>query len=141
MKQTRFSGAFSIVELIIVIVIIGILAGLATLGFSQWRTSVAETEVKSDLINVQTAMEDMRNFNNDYPIFPVNARFYADTPLVFATNYPTIATKDILVASKNVVLRYSSGTASTYCIAAESADRPSVRWHVRPGGAPQTGAC
>ncbi|MEI7689400.1 MAG: LamG-like jellyroll fold domain-containing protein [Candidatus Saccharibacteria bacterium] len=60
-------NAFTIVELIVVITVIGILATIAIVGYGGWMKSVTESQIKSDLISAATAMENYRSFNGSYP--------------------------------------------------------------------------
>jgi prepilin-type N-terminal cleavage/methylation domain-containing protein len=64
------SRAFTIVELVLVIVVIGILAGITTIAWSGWRQNAAKSEVKSDLLTVASAMESAKNFGSGYPSSP-----------------------------------------------------------------------
>lgn len=63
----KTSKAFSIVELIVVIAIIGIVAALSVFGYGTWRDSTDRSTIKSDLSGVVGAMENARNFDNQYP--------------------------------------------------------------------------
>lgn len=73
MIKNKFRSAFTIVELIVVIAVIGILAGIVLVSYGAWRTSVATSSVKSDLQHAASAMESNRTFNNAYPvIIPTN---------------------------------------------------------------------
>jgi len=67
MIKNKFRSAFTIVELIVVITVIGILAGIVLISYGAWRTSVATASLKSDLEHVGSAMESSRSFNNAYP--------------------------------------------------------------------------
>lgn len=60
---------FTIVELIVIIVIVGILAGVAIVGYGAWRNQTTVNVLKSDLQSVTAAMEDSRNFSDSgYPL-------------------------------------------------------------------------
>ncbi|MDB5179401.1 MAG: hypothetical protein JWN12_33 [Candidatus Saccharibacteria bacterium] len=67
MIKNKFRSAFTIVELIVVIAVIGILAGIVLVSYGAWRTSVATSSLKSDLGHAASAMESSRTFNNAYP--------------------------------------------------------------------------
>ena len=60
-KKYTTQKAFTLVELAVAIVLIGIVASLGYFGFSTWRDRVAEAELKSDLTSVASAMESARN--------------------------------------------------------------------------------
>lgn len=64
--KNKFRSAFTIVELIVVIAVIGILAGIVLVSYGSWRTSVATSSLKSDLVHAASAMESNRTFSNSY---------------------------------------------------------------------------
>lgn len=64
--KNKFQSAFTIVELIVVITVIGILAGIVLVSYGSWRTSVATSSLKSDLVHAASAMESNRTFSNSY---------------------------------------------------------------------------
>lgn len=66
MHEKRSLG-FTIVELIVVIVVIGILASIVLLSYGGWKTATVANQLKSDLNGVSAAMENSRNFNSSYP--------------------------------------------------------------------------
>jgi prepilin-type N-terminal cleavage/methylation domain-containing protein len=68
MIKNKSRSAFTIVELIVVIAVIGILAGIVLISYGAWRTSVATSSLKSDLEHAASTMESSRTFNNAYPV-------------------------------------------------------------------------
>jgi prepilin-type N-terminal cleavage/methylation domain-containing protein len=100
---------FTVVELIIVIVVIGILAGITVVGYGAWRDRAAKTEVTSDLRNAALAMNNYRNFNNAYP---------------------TSLTQTGFKESPNVTVTQVSGDASSFCINARSRVKTSIVYYV-----------
>lgn len=66
MKNTK-QQAYSLIELMVIITVIGILATISTVSYSNWRKSTTETQIKNDLNMAAAAMEDARNFDNNYP--------------------------------------------------------------------------
>ena len=61
------SRGMTIVELIVVITIVGILAGIVIAGYGAWRTDIAKTSVKSDMMAATSKLKDHRNWGNSYP--------------------------------------------------------------------------
>lgn len=59
--------AFTVVELITVVTVLGILAGIAIVSYGSWRLNVAQKEVSSGISQLQAQMEDALTFENQYP--------------------------------------------------------------------------
>lgn len=60
---------FTLVELLIVIVIIGILAAIAMQMFQSYRIRAHNSAAESDLKNFKTGMESYFQDNQKYPLF------------------------------------------------------------------------
>lgn len=126
------SGGFTVVELILVVVVISILAAVTIVGYGAWRESVAKTEVTSDLNNAYAGMEDARNRLNVYPTYSAGTLFDGVN-----------STRSVFTPSKYVTVTYSSGSTTTYCITAQSKEKPSIvrRINIATSSEPQDGAC
>ena len=107
-KQSNKKG-FTIVELTVVIVVIGILAGIAVIGYGSWRQSLAIKAVKSDLEIVKTSMASASNFEE--------------------TGFPT-SVPSSFTPGDNVEVTYISGDAAKYCIEGKSKTIDTILWHV-----------
>lgn len=118
--QRRTNG-FTIVEVTVVIAVIGILAAVVVLSYGNWRTTTAQNEVKSDLSNVVSAMENARNFGNGYPL----------------------AIPSSFTASQDVTVTYTSGDATKYCVTGTNKTVTTVVYHIdsQLGEDPQNGPC
>ncbi|MDB5160348.1 MAG: hypothetical protein JWO99_611 [Candidatus Saccharibacteria bacterium] len=68
MIKAKFRSAFTIVELIVVISVIAILAGIILVSYGAWRTSTATSSLKSDLEHAASQTESYRTFNSTYPV-------------------------------------------------------------------------
>ena len=66
MKEIRFKG-FTLIELLVVITIIGILATLLMSNYIGVRARARDAQRKSDLRQIQTALEQYRSDNNATP--------------------------------------------------------------------------
>jgi len=121
--SSRLTSAFTIIELIVVISIIGILAAITVVSYGSWKQSTITTQLKSDLNGVVGAMENARTFNNTYPI---------------DVNSLTTFTK-----SSGVTLSGgSSDGGKTYCVNAVNSQFPSLSYHVDSSNTVvQSGAC
>lgn len=120
----RSQLGFTIVELSMAMLIIGILAGITIFSIGAWRTKLATSEVKSDLNAVKAAMESARNFANTYP---------GTLPAGFSE-------------SKNVDVTLDTSNGSAYCVNAVSKTVGSVQYFmdVDTGGKvrePMKGTC
>jgi type IV pilus assembly protein PilE len=81
---------FTIIEILVVITVIGILAGIVTLSYGTWRTRTAQAEVSSDLNSVAAAMENARNFSTGYPAtLPSSYTPSANVTTILKTSTPT----------------------------------------------------
>lgn len=132
--HSRTRAAFTIVELLVVIVVIAILVTITTVGFSQWRSRAATTEVKADSSGVQSGMEDARNRSNGYPTFAIGTEFDGSSN----------GTKNIYVQNKNVRIVYSGGDDKSYCVDIISKVVPNIRMFLNTTGGnqiPKTGTC
>jgi type II secretion system protein G len=69
----KFQRAFTLVELLVVISIIGILATLITANLNSARSRARDAQRKSDLKNMSTAL---RLYYNDRGVFPVKDASY-----------------------------------------------------------------
>lgn len=61
-------NGFTLIEIIVVVVVIGILSGISFVAYSNWETKSIEAQLKSDLNVAASAMDNARTFNNSYPV-------------------------------------------------------------------------
>ncbi len=110
-KHSAFKPAFTVIELIVVVVIIAILAGIIIVSYSSWRQSTTVAQLKSDLGNAASAMENYRTFNNGYP-----------------TDVTTLTT---IAPSSGVTLAGGSSDGGlTYCVSAVNSQFPTMPYHI-----------
>jgi len=67
-KIQQFNKGFTLIELLIVIAIIGVLATLLMVNFVGVRQRARDAQRKSDLRQLQSALEIYRSDNGSYPI-------------------------------------------------------------------------
>ena len=69
MKGRRHESGFTLIELMIVVVIIGILVGIAVPNFTSMQGRAKEASVKGNMHTLQLAMEDFAVLNaGTYPV-------------------------------------------------------------------------
>lgn len=127
------TNGFTIAELILVVTVIGILAGIVIVGYGSWRDKSATSQVKSDLTNVAAAMENARTFGNQYPSYSTGTVFDGIN-----------TTKSVFTQTSGVTLTYASGSGTVYCINGQSTSRPAITYFVSSASGdkkPQAGSC
>lgn len=132
-KRRSSIAAFTIIELIVIVAVIGILAALSVIGIGAWQTRVATTAVKSDITNLQASMQDVRNRTNSYPVYPIGTKFTSGG-----------AASDVFVQSEYIEITYAAGNATYYCVNVQSTTVTSVVMFLNTSGgntAPQNGTC
>lgn len=121
LRRIKNKNGFTIVELVIVIVVIGILAAISIIGYGAWRQRVATDTLKSDLNGVRSAMDNSRNFGDGFP-----------------SALPTT-----IEASGGVTLTYMYGNDKLYCVQAKSSSAASVTYYLSSSDSttPKQGTC
>lgn len=74
-KQKKYTG-FTIVELLIVIVVIGILAAITIVAFNGVQGKANDASIQSDLKNIATSLQ---NFSTTEGAYPTSAQVYNST--------------------------------------------------------------
>ena len=106
------SRGFTIIEIITVIVVIGLLAGLTIFGFGTWRARTAKTEVLNEMANASAVVNNYKIANNGYP----------PTAVYAAGLYAT---------GSKVTLTYTlRSDAASYCLKGQSSTVTSVVWYI-----------
>lgn len=72
LKAKNFKKGFTLIELLIVIAIIGVLATLLMANFIGVRQRARDAQRKSDLRQIQAALEIYRSDDGSYPTGPLN---------------------------------------------------------------------
>lgn len=111
MIKNRFRSAFTIVELIVVIAVIGILAGIVLVSYGSWHTTVATSSLKSDLEHAASAMESARSFTNG------------------SSGYP-LAIPSTFTASANNTLTLTFPDTKSFCIDGTTTTATSVLYYI-----------
>ena len=85
-------SAFTLIELLIVVAIIGILAAIAVPNFLNAQTRARISRIEADIKNTATALESYRIDRNFYPIDATNRNpiglYMLTTPVAYMTSLP-----------------------------------------------------
>lgn len=114
-KSSR--SAFTIVELLVVVVVIAVLASISVVSYNGITSQAKEAALKSDLKNGATQLQ---------------------LQLINTGAFP--ATANDLTKSEGTVFTYS-GTNTTFCLAASSNALPGKSFHITDEGALGAGSC
>ena len=101
----RTIKGFTIVELIVVILVIGILAAISIVSYSSWKQKTTIAQLKSDLNGAVSALENSRTFNNTYPS-TVPSTFVPSSGVTISGGSIN-AGKDYCVSSTNGTLTFN----------------------------------
>ncbi|HEU0266094.1 MAG TPA: type II secretion system protein [Candidatus Saccharimonadaceae bacterium] len=104
MLRTR--RAFTLIELMIVIIVIGILATIAIASYGMWRHNIAATVVENDITGASTGLASYMNFHGNYPPNLAGVDFAASSgsELTLYTNAPSIGVYSSLTPDQNAQL-------------------------------------
>lgn len=78
---------FTLIELIVVIVILGVLAAIVVPNISSWKEEADTTAIQSNLHNLQTSVDFYKNKNLNYPTTN-KPTLYKPEPIEFKKLYP-----------------------------------------------------
>lgn len=117
MRRTR---GYTIIEVIVVTVVIGILAAIIVVGFGAWRQRVADAEVKYELTTAESA----------------GLKLIAH----LTTKNPATLSATVYQTNPNVTPNYTRRVNGTFCLNGQDVAKPTVQWHVETGDeTPATG--
>ncbi len=106
----KYSDAFTLIELIVVVAVIGIISAIILLNIGNWQKQIATTKVKSDLAGAISSLENYRNYNNAYP--------------------PSIPSDFTKTDSEITLLGGSMDGGDTFCLSATSTKLSGVNYYV-----------
>lgn len=114
-KKRNFSSAFTIVELLVVIVVIGILAAITVVSYSGITSRANDTKGKSDIDSIEKAIMLYGTVNGSYPIESVcNIGAAAgNSPCTNLVTSLASVTPNLPKSSQGYYKYYSDGTVFT----------------------------
>jgi prepilin-type N-terminal cleavage/methylation domain-containing protein len=86
--NNKWSKAFTLIELVIVITIIGVMITIPVVGYAQVTKKSRDTRRKQDIDKINTALSQYRAENGKYPIESTYAALSADLVPTFLTQLP-----------------------------------------------------
>jgi len=121
LKKKQSSYAFTIVELMIVVAVLAILAGVTVVSYGSWQTRLAQNSVQADLKTAAAAMEQAKNFGSGYPL-AVPSSFKSGDSVAIAGG--------------------GSSDGSSFCLQGGSTNTTGVTYYIDGvNKSPQTGSC
>lgn len=115
MLHLRAHG-YTVIELIVVIVVLGILAAITMIGYASWQHSTADNATQNDVRHAISGLESYRNFKNSYPPNLAGTNFAASdgVALTLRTNAPSIGVYQDLSPDENAQLFLNSCNANIF---------------------------
>jgi general secretion pathway protein G len=115
MRHTN-QRAFTLIEILTVVGILGILAGLVVVGLGSWQRAQATTAVKSDVRQAVSGLASYKNFKNNYPPNLAGTGFAAskDVALKLTTNAPSVGVYEGLTGDQNAQLFLNACNANLF---------------------------
>jgi prepilin-type N-terminal cleavage/methylation domain-containing protein len=116
-------AGFTIVELLVVITVIAILAGIVVVAYGAWQKRAATQTVLSDTNLAKSGLENFQNFKDTYPPNLAGTGFVSSKSVAITlyTNAPSIGVYDSLTDDQNAQLFLNvcnanlNGTNNTTC--------------------------
>lgn len=112
----RWGTAFTIVELLLVLTIIGMLALAVSTNYGSWQQQAASQSVKSDLLQAISSLQSHKNFKNSFPPNLAGTGF-AGSPnvaLTLQTNAPSVGVYENLSTAENAQLFLNTCNANIF---------------------------
>lgn len=108
-SDNRTNG-FTVAELLVVIVVIGILASVTIVGYSNWKRSAITAKLKNDINNAVVAIENARNFGEN--------------------SYSSAITLPFQSSDDVTLIAGSFDGGDTYCVEATSDTIATISYHI-----------
>jgi prepilin-type N-terminal cleavage/methylation domain-containing protein len=117
--RERQDKGFTLIEVLVVVIIIGILAAIAIPIFLHQREKAVDASAKSDARVIATQLE---SFHTDTEVYPSAADYSFTTPRV------TIGDETVTMSPGNVPSVYVNIGGTAYCISVDNPGRSTRPW-------------
>lgn len=114
MRLRRHSVGFTLIEVLVVVAIIGILAGVGFPAYTEYVIRGKRAEGRNALL---TSLQQMERF------FAANNRYPQNAAEITATGFATTSGEDPAKSHYNVTYAACAGTAMTQCVQVSAAPR------------------
>ncbi|MGC1387663.1 MAG: type IV pilin protein [Steroidobacteraceae bacterium] len=112
------AGGFTLIELIVAMVIVGILAAIAIPSYNRYTLQSHRTDAKSALLNMASLEERYFSTNNTYSQTPSDLGYPGPVPFNIGNNYYQITALTVVAAAPPAA--GNNGTPATYSITASA---------------------
>ena len=114
--RAQSESGFTLVELLVVMLILGLLAAIAIPAFFNQRTKAQDAEAKSTVKTAQTAMETFATDNNGSYAAADRAKLKAIEPTLSSASSGNNTLTTLTVASNAYTLTVTSASGNTFSI-------------------------
>src|SRR5215210_3971461 len=115
--RAQSESGFTLVELLVVMLILGLLAAIAIPAFFNQRTKAQDAEAKSTVKTAQTAMETYATDNNGSYSAADRGKLKTIEPTLSSASTGSNALTTLTVASNAYTLTVTSASGNTFTIA------------------------
>jgi type IV pilus assembly protein PilA len=137
----RKDGGFSLVELLVVIIIIGILAAIALPSFLHERTKSYEAGLKTDLRTIADEVHSQNTNTDDYTKTTWKTAGTAAVATATLTGVGQVVGDSTSVSlTAGDTITWIGATPSSFCIKASN-PKAEAPWYYSPSGGVSTTAC
>ncbi len=138
--RAQSESGFTLVELLVVMLILGLLAAIAIPAFFNQRTKAQDSEAKSTVKTAQTAIETYATDNNGSYVGATRANLKTIEPTLSSASSGANAITTLTVAASSYTLTVTSESTNTFSIV--RASDGSLTYPCSPsgnGGCPSSG--
>jgi type IV pilus assembly protein PilA len=139
--RAQGESGFTLVELLVVMLILGLLAAIAIPAFFNQRTKAQDSEAKSTVKTAQTAIETYATDNNGSYVGATRANLKTIEPTLSSASTGANAITTLTVAASSYTLTVTSESTNTFSIV--RATDGSLTYPCSPssnGGCPSSGS-